>query len=111
MLVLFEAERIAATPYLQLPTTPQTYLRKIEKGTLLYLFEMGGGLRFRALAVAVAGIFLVPLARGSALNGLGCMLNIVAHELAHPTISTITLYGAKRKTLVAPVPAAALSAA
>ena len=109
--MLFEAERIAATSHLQLPALSQTDLRKVEKGTLLYLFEMGGGLRSRALVVAVAAIFLVTLALVSALNGLGRMLNIVAHELAHPTISTITLYCAKRKTLVAPVPAAALPAA
>ena len=72
---------------------------------------MGGRLRSTPLVVAAVAISLVILALVCALRRLSCMLDIVAHELAHPAISTITLYRAKRKTMVAPVSAAALPVA
>ena len=72
---------------------------------------MSGKLRSTPLVVAAVAISLVILALVSALSRLSCMLDVVAHELAHPAINAITLYRAKRKTMVAPVSAAALPAA
>ena len=72
---------------------------------------MGGRLRSTPLVVAAVAISLVILALVSALRRLSCMLDVVAHELAHPAISAITPYCAKRKTMVASVSATVLSAA
>ena len=72
---------------------------------------MGGKLRSTPLVVAAVVISFVIPALVSALRRLYCILDVVAHELAHPAISAITLYSAKRKTMVASVSATVLSAA
>ena len=72
---------------------------------------MGGRLRSTPLVVAAGVISLIILALDFALRRLSCMLDVVAHELAHPAISAITLYSAERKTMVASVSATVLSTA